>query len=238
MPEIPSVLIETAYISNPTEEKLLRTPAFQDELAGAIAKAIVKFVPSGQAPVTVQVAGASDKTGSAAAKKEDRTEKPRQREGRAIEKSREDDAEQAPRQAPKKAAAKGEQAEERKSSAADPARAKKNGTVTYRVKKGDTLDKIASRHETTVAELLKLNNMKLKDPLWVDRKLKVPAPTVREEEKAAPEVITYKVKKGDTLEKIALKHHTTVRSIRTLNHLKANDPMVRGAQAQGARREA
>lgn len=224
MPEIPSVLIETAFISNPTEEKLLRTPAFQDEVAGAIAKAIVKFVPSGQPPVTVQVAGANDKTGSAAAKKEDRTEKPRQREGRAIEKSSEDDA--AP--ALKKTATKGEQAEERKSSAADPARAKKNGTVTYRVKKGDTLDKIASRHETTVAELLKLNNMKLKDPLWVDRKLKVPAPAVKEEEKAAPEVITYTVKKGDTLEKIALKHHTTVRSIRTLNRLKANDPMYAG----------
>ena len=228
MPEIPSVLIETAYISNPTEEKLLRTPAFQDEVAGAIAKAIVKFVPSGQPPVAVQVAGAKDKTGSAAAKKDEKTEKPRQREGRAIEKSREDDAEQAPKQAPKKAAAKAEQAEERKSSAADPARAKKNGTVTYRVKKGDTLEKIASRHETTVAELLKLNNMKLKDPLWVDRKLKVPAPPVREEEKAAPEVITYKVKKGDTLEQIALQHHTTVRSIRTLNNLKPNDPMVAG----------
>jgi N-acetylmuramoyl-L-alanine amidase len=228
MPEIPSVLIETAYISNPTEEKLLRTPAFQDEMAGAIAKAIVKFVPSGQAPAVVHTAGAGEKASSAAAKKEDRAEKPRQREGRAIEKSREDDAEQAPRQSPKKAAAKTEQAEERKPSAADPAKAKKNGTVTYRVKKGDTLEKVAVRHETTVAELLKLNNMKLRDPLWVDRKLKVPAPAVREEEKAAPEVITYKVKKGDTLEQIALQHHTTVRSIRTLNNLKPNEPMVAG----------
>jgi N-acetylmuramoyl-L-alanine amidase len=226
--EIPSVLIETAYISNPTEEKLLRTPAFQEEMAGAIAKAIVKFVPSGQPPVTVQAAGTDAKTGSAATKKEDRTEKPRQREGRAIEKSREDDAEQAPKQPPKKAAAKAEQAEERKSPAADPARAKKNGTVTYRVKKGDTLEKIAARHETTVAELVKLNDIKPKAPLYVDRKLKVPAPPVKEEEKAAPEVITYTVKKGDTLEKIALKHHTTVRSIRTLNHLKASDPMVAG----------
>jgi N-acetylmuramoyl-L-alanine amidase len=224
MPEIPSVLIETAYISNPTEEKLLRTPAFQDEAAGAIAKAIVKFVPSGQPPVPVRVARADEKTGTAAVKQEVKAEKPRQREGRAIEKAREDDA--AP--APKKAAAKAEQAEERTSSAADPARAKKNGTVTYRVKKGDTLEKIAARHETTVEELLKLNNMKLKDPLWVDRKLKVSAPTVREEAKAAPEVITYQVKKGDTLEKIALKHHTTVRSIRTLNHLKANDPVYAG----------
>jgi LysM repeat protein len=203
---------------------LLRTPAFQEEMAGAIAKAIVKFVPSGQPHVPGQVAGASDKHGSAAAKKEDGAEKPLQREGRAIEKAREDEA--AP--APKKAAAKAQQAEERKSSAAEPARTKKNGTVTYRVKKGDTLEKIADRNGTTVAELLHLNHMKLKEPLWVDRKLKVPAPTVREEEKAAPEVITYNVKKGDTLEKIALKHHTTVRSIRTLNHLKTNDPMYVG----------
>ncbi len=228
MPEIPSVLIETAYISNPTEEKLLRTPAFQDEVAGAIAKAIVKFVPSGQPPVAVQVAGAKDKTGSAAAKKDEKAEKPRQREGRAIEKAGEDDAAPVPKKAAAKAAAKAEQAEERKSSAAEPAKAKKNGTVTYRVKKGDTLEKIAVRHETTVAELLKLNNMKLKDPLWVDRKLKVPAPPVREEEKTAPEVITYQVKKGDTLEQIALQHHTTVRSIRTLNNLKPNEPMVAG----------
>jgi LysM repeat protein len=79
-----------------------------------------------------------------------------------------------------------------------------------------------------VSELLKLNNMKLKDPLYVDQKLKVPAPPAKEEEKAAPEVITYQVKKGDTIEKIALMHHTTVRSIRTLNNLKPNDPMYAG----------
>ena len=126
MPEIPSVLIETAYISNPTEEKLLRTPAFQDEMAGAIAKAIVKFVPSGQPAVPVQVAKAQAKAGPAA-KREDKAEKPRQREGRAIEKAREDEASAAPAGS-KKAAAKAEHAEERKSSAADPARAKKNGT--------------------------------------------------------------------------------------------------------------
>ncbi len=225
MPEIPSVLIETAFISNPTEEKLLRTPAFQEEMAGAIAKSIVKFIPSGQPPVPVHVARADEKAGPAAVKQEDKAEKPRQREGRAIEKANEDEKAAAPK---KTAAAKAEPAEERKAPVADPARAKQNGTVTYRVKKGDTLPKIADRNGTTVSEILKLNNMKLKDPLYADRKLKVPAPAVKEEEKAAPEVITYQVKKGDSLEKIALAHHTTVRSIRTLNNLKPNDPMYAG----------
>jgi N-acetylmuramoyl-L-alanine amidase len=39
-PDIPSILIETAYISNPTEEKRLRDPAYQNHLAGAILKGL------------------------------------------------------------------------------------------------------------------------------------------------------------------------------------------------------
>jgi N-acetylmuramoyl-L-alanine amidase len=35
-PDVPSILIETAYISNPTEEKKLRDPAYQVKLAKAI----------------------------------------------------------------------------------------------------------------------------------------------------------------------------------------------------------
>jgi N-acetylmuramoyl-L-alanine amidase len=35
-PDIPSILIETAYISNPTEEKNLMNPTHQDKMAGAI----------------------------------------------------------------------------------------------------------------------------------------------------------------------------------------------------------
>lgn len=35
-PDIPSILVETAFISNPTEEKLLKSPAHQDKLVEAI----------------------------------------------------------------------------------------------------------------------------------------------------------------------------------------------------------
>lgn len=40
---MPSVLIEIAFISNPSEEKLLRTEKFQRRVAGAIAEAITEF---------------------------------------------------------------------------------------------------------------------------------------------------------------------------------------------------
>ncbi len=43
-PDIPSVLVETAFISNPDEEKKLRTPAFQRQLAQGIFGGIQRFV--------------------------------------------------------------------------------------------------------------------------------------------------------------------------------------------------
>ena len=42
-PDIPSILIETAYISNPQEEKKLRDPIHQRKLATAILKGIKKY---------------------------------------------------------------------------------------------------------------------------------------------------------------------------------------------------
>lgn len=42
-PSIPSVLVETAFITNPQEEKLLGTTAFRQKIAGAIADGIVSF---------------------------------------------------------------------------------------------------------------------------------------------------------------------------------------------------
>ena len=42
-PDVPSVLVETAFISNPDEEKRLRHPQYQDELARAIARGILDY---------------------------------------------------------------------------------------------------------------------------------------------------------------------------------------------------
>lgn len=42
-PDIPSILVETAFISNPEEEKKLRDPDYQDELVDALASGIAKY---------------------------------------------------------------------------------------------------------------------------------------------------------------------------------------------------
>jgi len=43
-PDIPSILIETAYISNPTEEKRLKSNKYQYKMAKAIQKGIVSYI--------------------------------------------------------------------------------------------------------------------------------------------------------------------------------------------------
>ena len=42
-PDIPSILVETAFISNPEEEARLRDPAFQAELAAALATGVARY---------------------------------------------------------------------------------------------------------------------------------------------------------------------------------------------------
>ena len=46
-PDIPSILVETAFISNPDEEKRLRDPAYQAKLVEAMATAMRHAVAAG-----------------------------------------------------------------------------------------------------------------------------------------------------------------------------------------------
>lgn len=48
-PDIPSILVETAFISNPSEERLLRSPAHQQKLASAILTGIQGYFASSPA---------------------------------------------------------------------------------------------------------------------------------------------------------------------------------------------
>ena len=69
----------------------------------------------------------------------------------------------------------------------------------YTVVKGDTLSKIASEFNTTVAELKRLNNL-TSDLLQIGQVLFIPVTAI------TPTYETYTVKKGDTLSEIAEKY--------------------------------
>lgn len=88
----------------------------------------------------------------------------------------------------------------------------------YIVKKGDSLWSIASKNNTTVDNIKKLNNLSSNN-LSVGQVLKLSYDTENEDIK---ESNIYTVKKGDSLWLIANKYGTTVDKLKNANDLKSN----------------
>lgn len=85
----------------------------------------------------------------------------------------------------------------------------------YTVKSGDTLYSIAQKYNTTIDDIMKLNNLTT-SVLSLGQKLKIPQ--VLEPSGG----IDYVVKSGDNLYLIAQKYNTTVNEIKSLNNLSSN----------------
>ncbi|MEC7987228.1 MAG: LysM peptidoglycan-binding domain-containing protein, partial [Myxococcota bacterium] len=85
----------------------------------------------------------------------------------------------------------------------------------HTVKKGDNLQKIAKRYRLKSSELIKWNNLKNADKIYVGQKLKLFAP-----KKSASSWKTYKVKKGDNLARIAKKYGCSISDLKKWNKLK------------------
>lgn len=90
------------------------------------------------------------------------------------------------------------------------------GTNTYTVKSGDSLYSIARKFDTTVDDLIALNNLKT-SLLNLGQVLKIPNQGV-----SNPNETTYTVKSGDSLWNIAQRFNTTVSAIRAKNNLKTD----------------
>lgn len=85
--------------------------------------------------------------------------------------------------------------------------------LEYVVKKGDSLYSIASKYNTTVNDLMKLNNLNT-SLLNIGMVLKIPVKSSD---------ITYIVQPGDNLYSIARRYNTTIDSIKNKNNLTSNN---------------
>ena len=102
---------------------------------------------------------------------------------------------------------------------------------TYIVQSGDTLFAIATRYNTTIAVLKKLNGIGNSDLIQVGQKLIVPS---NENPSAAAAIATnalsYTIQPGDTLQRIAWRYGTTLRELQELNDL-LNPNLLTAGQA-------
>ncbi len=209
-PQIPSVLVETGFISNPTEEKLLFQRAHQDKLAQAISRAVVKYLKDNPPEGTVFSSSAQSlvhivKSGeslSVIANKYGTSTKALMSEnnlkstGLAVgQKLR------IPSVGSIKVPSQPITVE--------------TETITHTVKSGEFLGKIASHYKVKIADIRRENNLK-SDTLWVGQKLKI---TVAVKDKP---IRKHKVSRGEFLGKIASKYGVSVESIRQANKLRSD----------------
>lgn len=112
----------------------------------------------------------------------------------------------------------------------------------YRVKRGDTLSKIAARHGTTVASLKLINGLGKRGTVRVGQVLKLKTASVNAEASVTPassgtitelvtaensaetpqEKIIHSVKRGETLWKVSLHYRVTVAQLKQWNRLRGN----------------
>ncbi|PQJ58243.1 N-acetylmuramoyl-L-alanine amidase [Vibrio chagasii] len=212
-PQIPSVLVETGFISNPTEEKLLFQRSHQDKLARAVTKAVVKYLKENP-PEGIILSNATSSTGSVSQHKVSRGE------SLSVIASKYGTSTQALMKYNNLKSSSLAIGQVLKipggASSSSSSSAVKTKTITHTVKSGEYLGKIASRYKVSVADIKRENRLK-SETVRVGQKLRI---TV--EVKDVP-LRKHKVARGDYLGKIAAKYGVSVNSIRQANKLRSDE---------------
>jgi len=248
LPDIPSVLVETAYISNPEEEKLLKHRLHQKKIAAAIADAVTEFLPAeetGGPAVKIVKRGRGERTDVALhlVKRGETLDGIAKKYGTTLadllklNNRKIDDPLLWGLKIKVPAVNAGEEAVVPKKASGNREKSPKRRFLTYRVKRGESLGSIARDRQVSLQALLEANDMKRDDPLFVGRLLKIPTDGTDPDDTASDEkpkkasagkserTVYYRVKKGDSLTEIARRHHTSVENLMALNSIQRDDPL-------------
>ncbi|WP_425244315.1 N-acetylmuramoyl-L-alanine amidase [Vibrio gelatinilyticus] len=211
-PDIPSVLVETGFISNPKEERLLNTRSHQDKLARALTKAIVQYFEDNPPPGTLManrtkaqkhsvsrgesLSVIASKYGSSVSE----IKKANNLKGNSL--------------------AIGQvlliPGATQSISVPNRVNTVETETITHVVQRGEYLGKIATKYKVSVGDIRKENKLKT-DVLKLGQKLKI---TVSLKDRP---VRKHKVQRGEFLGKIASKYSVTVSSLRSANQLRSDE---------------
>ena len=101
--------------------------------------------------------------------------------------------------------------------------------LTYTVKPGDTLWAISRNYHTSIADLVKLNQIHNENLIYPGQKLRIPCTP---DSGSSKPVQWYTVKSGDTLWAIAAKYNTTISALVSVNHISNPNFILIGQKLQ------
>ncbi|CNE74676.1 N-acetylmuramoyl-L-alanine amidase [Yersinia kristensenii] len=204
-PDIPSLLVETGFISNSTEERLLGSSAYQEKIAQAIYKGLRSYFLAHPLQADPKV------------------ENRPLIETAAVDSSSQRSSVSQPEPVVNNIASSG------RSSAAKPAATGKS--QIHKVQRGETLSGIASQYGVSMA-VLRQNNTLKNDVVWVGQRLKVPASgtaaaaapkAVAKAKPSKSQPVKHQVKRGDTLSAIAARYGVSMSEIERANKIKSGN---------------
>ncbi len=205
-PDIPSLLVETGFISNSTEERLLGSSAYQEKIAQAIYKGLRSYFLAHPLQADPKV------------------ENRPLIETAAVDSSSQRSSVSQPEPVANSNVQSG------RTSAAKPLAAGKS--QIHKVQRGETLSGIASQYGVSMA-VLRQNNTLKNDVVWVGQRLKVPASgsagaitapkTVAKVKPSKSQPVKHQVKRGDTLSAIAARYGVSMSEIERANKIKSGN---------------
>ncbi|MFQ2921257.1 N-acetylmuramoyl-L-alanine amidase [Aeromonas allosaccharophila] len=237
-PDIPSVLVETGFISNHAEEKLLATASYQDQLARAIFEGIRNYYrahPTKGAMLTGKgQASRPAATTRSAPVAQQPVSQPRQVQLQPVVSNK------MPATARDGGAATGSGAGVIKpySAAAQETGAPvssvgdydKSQMLRHVVQRGESLSRLAEKHGVSQSTLVEINQLRSRD-IQIGQTIYIPqqgqsrsAAPVRSDDKS--QMIRHVVKRGESLSRLAEKHGVSQARLVEINKLKSRDIQV------------
>ena len=89
--------------------------------------------------------------------------------------------------------------------------------IIYIVKKGDTLWNIAKVYDTTVSQIVRINNIKNPNYIYAGQRIIIPTQSQLIYNKK--NYVLYKIRYGDTLYSISRRYNTSIANIVRLNRI-------------------
>jgi len=226
--DIPSILVETGFITNPSEERKLKSSRYQEKLATAIHTAINKYLQqtpyrssaSYTNPRQLTVSKPSTSTYTSLVRpsfhkviRGDSLSKIAQRYGTSVALLKRLNGLNS------NTAVLGQRLKLPNGAFASAVTASNVSTnpAVYIVGRGDSLSKISAKYNVTIRSLRRFNNLS-KDTVFIGQKIKIPTGTANI---AVQKSRKHKVRRGDTLSQIAEKYRSSVAKIMQANALKS-----------------
>ncbi|WP_236293698.1 N-acetylmuramoyl-L-alanine amidase [Aeromonas veronii] len=237
-PDIPSVLVETGFISNHAEEKLLATASYQDQLARAIFEGIRNYyrahptkgaMLTGKGQVSQPVA-----TTRPAPVARQPVSQPRQTQSQPVVTNK------MPATARDSGTASGSGAgvikpysaatQESGAPVSSVGDYDKSRMLRHVVKRGESLSRLAEKHGVSQSTLVEINQLRSRD-IQIGQTIYIPqqgqsraAAPVRSDDKS--QMIRHVVKRGESLSRLAEKHGVSQARLVEINKLKSRNIQV------------